>query len=507
MKCLFRSLSLFVLAVVLILGSSVFAFAHSGRTDSSGGHRDNKNKSGLGYYHYHCGGHPAHLHTYGYCKYTDVFPKSVKIKVGKTTLGIGERTSIKASVSPSNACDKDVDLTSSNEDVIEINGNELVAVGYGKATITGKSFNGKKKTVKITVKKIEATKVTVSSSLEADKPVYIGDSFALSASITPKNVEDSSITWSSSDENIATVDQNGQVKTLAKGKVTVYAKATNGVKGKKTIEVQEKLVKSIALSAETLNLLLHETHMLSATVSPTDATHPEITWSSSDPAVVSVSETGEIVAVGFGTATVTATSTNKVTASVAISVTEIIAERIVIEGATELYLGKDAALVAKVYPENTTFKDVVWSSSNPEIADIDESGNLKGFATGVVTITATQKNVATSVEIEIKAKTTEKIEIQSSENTNKLLVGDTMALTATVYPEDVTEHEVSWSSNNPAVATVEADGKVTSIAAGEAVIVASTKDGFTEEYTITVSHSVESFFTGFFLKIKGLFSW
>lgn len=506
MKRAVRILNLFVLVVALLFGSSISAHAHSGRTDSSGGHRDNKNKSGLGYYHYHCGGHPAHLHPNGYCKYTDVFPKSVKLKVGKTTLGIGERTTIKASVSPTNACDTDVDLKSSNENVIEIDGDELVAVGYGTSTITGKSFNGKKKTVKITVKKIEAKKVTISSSHETDKPVYIGDSFVLSAAITPQNVDDPAIVWSSGNESIATVDQNGQVKTQAKGKVTFYAKAANGVKGQKTIEVQEKQVTNVTLSPETLNLLLQETHVLTATVTPADATHPEITWSSSDPAVVSVSETGEIVAVGFGTATVTATSTNKVTASVAISVTEIIAERIVIEGATELYLGKDAALVAKVYPENTTFTDVVWSSSNPEIADIDESGNLKGFATGVVTITATQKDVATSVEIEIKAKATEKIEIQSSENTNKLLVGDAMVLTATVYPEDVTEREVSWSSNNPAVATVEADGKVTGIAAGEAVIVASTKDGFTEEYKITVSHTVESFFAEWFSWIKELFS-
>lgn len=44
-------------------------FAHSGRTDSNGGHKDNKNKSGLGYYHYHCGGYPAHLHENGVCPY------------------------------------------------------------------------------------------------------------------------------------------------------------------------------------------------------------------------------------------------------------------------------------------------------------------------------------------------------------------------------------------------------------------------------------------------------
>ncbi|OHW61415.1 hypothetical protein EUAN_22650 [Andreesenia angusta] len=59
-----------VLAVSFALLTSSVAFGHSGRTDSSGGHRDNKNVSGLGYYHYHCGGNPAHLHPNGRCPYS-----------------------------------------------------------------------------------------------------------------------------------------------------------------------------------------------------------------------------------------------------------------------------------------------------------------------------------------------------------------------------------------------------------------------------------------------------
>ena len=58
-----------VLAILLLAGSAAAVSAHSGRTDGSGGHKDNKNKSGLGYYHYHCGGYPAHLHTNGVCPY------------------------------------------------------------------------------------------------------------------------------------------------------------------------------------------------------------------------------------------------------------------------------------------------------------------------------------------------------------------------------------------------------------------------------------------------------
>lgn len=71
-----------LVAVLFIVTSMIFicanSYAHSGRTDSSGGHKDNRNKSGLGYYHYHCGGHSAHLHKNGVCPYSKSSSKSSK---------------------------------------------------------------------------------------------------------------------------------------------------------------------------------------------------------------------------------------------------------------------------------------------------------------------------------------------------------------------------------------------------------------------------------------------
>ena len=496
MKHLIRIGISLLLVFSLIFSSAVSSYAHSGRTDGSGGHKDNKNKSGLGSYHYHCGGYPAHLHTGGYCPYRDVFPKSVKINVGKTTLGIGERTSISAAVSPSNACNTYVDLSSSDENVIKIQGDELVAVGYGTATITGESFNGKTKSVTITVKKIEAVSVSISSPIPSEQDVYIGDSLKLSASINPENVDDPSIVWSSSDEGIATVDQNGFVKTLTAGETTIYAKAANGVTGEIAILVKEKYVESVELSEVALNLLLHETYTLVATVIPADATFPEITWTSSDPSVAEVSENGTVIAIGCGTAVITATSTNGLTASTAISVSEIIAERIEIIGEPLLYLNETATFTADIYPENTTNKDIVWSSSNPMIAEIDENGKLRCLAPGVVSITATQKDVATSVQVEVKIKPVERIEILSSEkNAATLSVGESMTLTATIYPDDATYREVFWSSSDPAIATIDENGNITAMASGKIIITATTQDGFEQAHEIKVLPTLKSIFS------------
>ena len=76
MKNFSKKVSASFLIFILVLTMPLTALAHSGRTDSNGGHKDNKNKSGLGYYHYHCGGYPAHLHDGGVCPYTSGYNSS-----------------------------------------------------------------------------------------------------------------------------------------------------------------------------------------------------------------------------------------------------------------------------------------------------------------------------------------------------------------------------------------------------------------------------------------------
>ena len=87
MKIIINRLLTIICAILLILLSVTTALAHSGRTDASGGHKDNKNKSGLGYYHYHCGGYPAHLHPNGYCPYKGTPQSTDHSSNGNTSTG------------------------------------------------------------------------------------------------------------------------------------------------------------------------------------------------------------------------------------------------------------------------------------------------------------------------------------------------------------------------------------------------------------------------------------
>lgn len=182
-----------IISIILIILSVIFiganTYAHSGRTDSNGGHKDNKNKSGLGSYHYHCGGHPAHLHTNGVCPYSsstssnksssssnkgsqkksttttktqtttvpaNVAVTGIQINENIKSLEVGESKLLTATITPSNATDKNITWKSSNESVATISSSgEVVAKKAGTVDITATSSNGKTSTVKINVKDVQ----------------------------------------------------------------------------------------------------------------------------------------------------------------------------------------------------------------------------------------------------------------------------------------------------------------------------------------------------------------
>ena len=482
MKKYSLALSSLVTVLILIIGLSLTASAHSGRTDGSGGHHDNKNASGLGSYHYHCGGYPAHLHPGGHCPYRETFPSSVKITATRTTLGIGETAEVSATVSPSNACDTYVDWECSNTDVVTLKNGVITAVGYGTAKITATSFNGKVGQVTITVKEITADKVTIDQSTDH---LYIGKTFQASASITPENVDNPTLTWSSSDESIATVTNNGLISAVGDGEVRITATASNGVSGHFDIHVEEKVVESIQITEDNLLLYPGDTATLHAEISPSDASYPEVTWSSSSPTVMPVSKNGEISASKCGYYIITATASNGLTDSILVQVDEIIAEHISILGESSLKIGSQMSMSVSYEPENTTIKDIVWTSGDESILTIDEAGVITACQVGTTTITATQKDTRASMEITVLPIEVASVRIDV-EQPGTVVSGDTLYFSATVRPENATYPEVTWSSNHDWIASIDENGVFQSHLFGKVVITASTADGISDSYEITV---------------------
>ena len=136
-------------------------------------------------------------------------------------------------------------------------------------------------------------------------------------------------------------------------------------------------------------------------------------------------------------------------------------------------------LTATVAPDNATNKKVTWKSDKPEIATVDASGKITGVKEGEATITvttvdggktATCKVTVSDKEIKVTGVTLNKTE-------TSIFVGGSETLTATVAPADATNQKVTWKSDNPEIVTVDATGKVTGVAIGEATITVTTEDG------------------------------
>ena len=150
-------------------------------------------------------------------------------------------------------------------------------------------------------------------------------------------------------------------------------------------------------------------------------------------------------------------------------------------------------LEAVVLPEDADDPSVTWSSSDPSVVTVDEDGAVTIVGAGVATITCrsvSNQSVYATCQITIKQHV-EQLYIQS--DVSSLLPGETTQMTVDVYPENANNKNVTWSSDNTAVATVDQTGMVTAVSHGTAQIIVTAADGsqVTDAYTIQVSKELE----------------
>lgn len=254
-----KILKLVIISIILLLSFQKVLFAHSGGTDANGGHKDNKNKSGLGSYHYHCGGNPPHLHENGICKYKSTSSNSTSNKNNSTT------TSIKSTPNTNSSVKENTDIQ-----------------------VTSVQIKDKEKV------KLE-----------------IGETLTLESNIEPNNATNKIITWSSNNTNIATVKSDGKVEALQEGTVKITAKSNNGKEDSIELKIQKPIVEvnKVVLDKNNISLNQGDTIKITELVYPVDATDKSVKWESSDEKIATVKD-GKVTAIKDGIVTITASSNN-----------------------------------------------------------------------------------------------------------------------------------------------------------------------------------------------------
>lgn len=398
-----------------------------------------------------------------------VIPVS-SVTLNRTSLELveGEQATLTATVKPDDATDKSVTWSSSNAAIATVENGKVVAVKEGSAVITAKA--GEKSatcTVAVAKKVIPVSSITLDkASLALNK----GEEATLAATVSPADATDKTVTWSTSDAKVATVE-DGRVKAVGGGSATITAKA--GDKSSScTIQVTVP-VGGISLDNASVALKEGQEIQLTAIVSPNDATDKKVTWSSSDTKVATV-ENGKVKAVAEGTATITAKAGDKsASCSVAVSKNIIDVTSVTLDKSSlELVKGAEATLSATVKPDDATNKTVTWSTTDANVATV-ENGKVKAVGGGSATITAKAGDKSASCTVKVTVPVSS---VSLDKTTLDMTEGDQTQLVATVNPADATDKAVVWSTDKADIATVDPAGKVTAVAPGSATITVKAGD-------------------------------
>ena len=215
-----------------------------------------------------------------------------------------------------------------------------------------------------------------------------------------------------------------------------------------------------------------------------------VEWTSSDESVATVDATGMVVAVSAGEADITASVTNSEMSAVCKVTVKVAAKDITVPDNLDVKLndGNETTVEATVSPADATDVKASYASTDEAVATVDKDGRVQVLQPGECDITTTlmqDGEKVTEKTTHVKAfYEVESITLDSNEG--KLTVGNSHTIKATVAPEEVAaETTIEWSSSNEKVATVDENGKVTAIAAGEATITATVGEK-SANYEVTV---------------------
>ncbi|MEO7965337.1 MAG: Ig-like domain-containing protein [Gemmatimonadaceae bacterium] len=347
---------------------------------------------------------------------------------------------------------------------------QIAVSGGGKSVIVPVTVAGRPAALLRVTPATTTLRVGQSSSLT-------GDVLDATGAIVPGRT----ITWSSSNPAVATVNTNGVVTAVGAGNVTITA-ASGNVTGTALVSVQLVAVSSVAIAPTSAALLAGESLQLTAEVRDANG-NPlpgrNVTWATSAPTVATVSSTGFIIAFSPGSATITATSEGKsATAQLTVSAVPV-ANVTIIPGSATVAVHQTAQLVARVDDSTGAAlngRSVTWTSNAPNVATVDGDGIVTAVATGQARISATSEGKSGTSTITVTPIPVASINLSPA--TLALTEGETQQLTARVYDalgNVLAGRVITYLSGAPAVATVDATGLVTAVGPGTALIIATSE--------------------------------
>lgn len=418
---------------------------------------------------------------------------SVDMNPGELELQIGQSATITATPKSADGIaltGRSISWKSRDPGIATVSSNGQVTAKSAGSTIIEASSEGVTGVALVTVANVPVSSVVVTPDTAT---LVVGQSKQLSAKTYDAGGTELSgrtITWSSSNEDVASVSSSGKVLAVAPGSATITA-TSEGKSDQATITVIAP-VSSVVVSPDSISVIIGKTSALTATVKDANdnaLSGRVVTWKSDNTSIATVDANGVVTAVSAGTTTVTATSEGKSgSAKVVVTLAPVARVTVVdpVNPATppSVVQGQTLQLAALLTDaDGNTLLDrlVTWVSADSSIASVDGNGLVTGLKVGQTKIIATSEGVSGSADVTVTSALVEgSVIIVPAETT--LVVLQSADLKGLVVNKDGEAREdkgLSWSSDNALIASVNDHGHVQALVPGSATITAAkmTKGG------------------------------
>jgi len=337
-----------------------------------------------------------------------------------------------------------------------------------------------------------ATPVATSVSLGAPSLTLtsIGGTSTLTATVrdaSGASVPGASLTWSSDTPAVASVTGSGTTGTVnARGRgVAVITVRAGGLSASVTVFVRAAFSVGVTPSSSTLRV--GQTATLAATVGADDEASRAVRWSSSNGAVATISQQGLVTAVSAGTTTITARAESDTSVRAEALVTVVPARSVLVTPA-DLQVGRDESrtLTAQLFLDPTEATGVTWRTNRPLIATVTQQGVVTGVSDGEATITAIAQ-ADTTLRATARVRVVPIVRnLTVAPTTATLNIGQTRTFVATATVDQGANGALAWSTDDPAVASVNAQGVATAVGVGTTRVRVRSVADTTREATATL---------------------
>ena len=413
--------------------------------------------------------------------------QSISLNATQTHLVVGDSFTLTATAMPENATNRNVIWKLVSGDAISLSNTGVIqAKKVGVALVRAEAADGSGITAECKV--VVKPRLVKAISLNAtQKELIIGDSFTLTATLSPENATNRNVIWKLVSGDAITLSSDGVIQAKKVGEALVRAEAADGsgITAECKVVVKPRLVQAISLNATQKELIVGDAFSLTATLSPENATNRNVIWKLVSGDAISLSNTGVIQAKKVGEALVRAEAVDGsgVSAECKVVVKPRLVQAISLNATqTHLVVGDSFTLTATLSPENATNRNVIWKLVSGDVISLSNTGVIQAKKVGEALVRAEAADgsgITAECKVVVKPRLVQAISLKLEKDT--VAIGEHFTVTADVLPKNATSSTLQWSVSDPLLLKHLGAGSFEALKTGSATITAQARDSSKQE--------------------------